>query len=835
VTAGIHPPNAQHVEEGTAAAWWLGARLAGWRGVWLLAALFFAVHLAFLAPTLDDIDAVNFALGVRSFDPAQHRPHPPGYPVYIVLGKVSTALVDAVRPADRLSPISRDNAALALAFWSALFGAVSLLACYALFLQLEALSDRGGEPGRRDPPPGVKSRSVPIAACSALLAAVAPLSWFTSSRPMSDVPGLTAALVAQALLLDAWRLENLASGAEPRSLVRRSLELGALIAALALGIRSQVLWLTLPLLVAVVVARGRRLGVRAAIPGVFAYGAGIAAWALPMIAATGGLGRYLQALGGQGAEDFSGVDMLWTHFGFRRVLVGLWQTFVLPWSSAPLAIVVLLGAVGGLVVMLRRRRVPLAVLALLAGPYAVFHTLFHETVTTRYALPLVPAVCYLAVRGFAAAGRRASIGLVAIAVAWSLVVGLPAIQAYASSPSPFFRAIGALEDGAPAGNGRAVLGMHRRVSTEGRLALRWAGVSPWSQRLPSPRDNEWRQALAVLRDEPDRTIWFLGEPARGGELRVRDLALVDPRAQRVRHFDWGFGASGLLDGVRPATVDLYEIGSPGWIAGEGWSLTPETAGVAEKTRTGPSYRPIEVLVRRRPDETVLLIGGRHLGGASDGPGKVELAVDGRPAVDFVVDVEPQFFLRMLRLPAGTLAGTGPFARLTLRVRAVDLTPRSIPIAIEQFDLDGVDGLVYGFDTGWQEGEYDPARQRLWRWMSERATVLVHAGGGGPLMLRLTAESPRRYFDRPPQVSVHVGDKELARMTPEAGLPRLLARLTGGSSFSMSVSVDRDALARAGGRIALESDQFFVPAARAQNPDRRHLAMRVLGLTIEPRR
>ncbi len=31
------------------------------------------------------------------------------------------------------------------------------------------------------------------------------------------------------------------------------------------------------------------------------------------------------------------------------------------------------------------------------APYAVFHLLFQETVTTRYALPLVPALAYLAV------------------------------------------------------------------------------------------------------------------------------------------------------------------------------------------------------------------------------------------------------------------------------------------------------------------------------------------------------------------------------------------------------------------------------------------------------
>ena len=45
-----------------------------------------AAHLPFLAPSLEDIDSINFALGLRDFDVAQHQPHPPGYPVYIALG-----------------------------------------------------------------------------------------------------------------------------------------------------------------------------------------------------------------------------------------------------------------------------------------------------------------------------------------------------------------------------------------------------------------------------------------------------------------------------------------------------------------------------------------------------------------------------------------------------------------------------------------------------------------------------------------------------------------------------------------------------------------------------
>ena len=51
--------------------------------------------LSFVSSDLDDIDAINFALGVRRFDVAQHRPHPPGYPLYILLGGVGFVLLIA--------------------------------------------------------------------------------------------------------------------------------------------------------------------------------------------------------------------------------------------------------------------------------------------------------------------------------------------------------------------------------------------------------------------------------------------------------------------------------------------------------------------------------------------------------------------------------------------------------------------------------------------------------------------------------------------------------------------------------------------------------------------
>ncbi|MGH7552041.1 MAG: hypothetical protein ACREMQ_03335, partial [Longimicrobiales bacterium] len=140
-----------------------------------IAAMYLAAHLAYLAPSLEDIDSINFALGLRQFDVANHQPHPPGYPVFIALGRGTQAILRVVAPT--LDGVRVES--LALAVWSALTGAIALLAVYSIFSALGPASSVWG---------------------TALLAA-SPLFWIAGSRPMSDMPGLAAALVAQALFL----------------------------------------------------------------------------------------------------------------------------------------------------------------------------------------------------------------------------------------------------------------------------------------------------------------------------------------------------------------------------------------------------------------------------------------------------------------------------------------------------------------------------------------------------------------------------------------------------------------------------------------------------------
>src|SRR5690349_6892202 len=103
------------------------------RYAWVIAAAYLAAHLPFLAPNLEDVDSINFALGLREFNPGLHQPHPPGYPVYIALGRVSLFLISML-----WSGLGQTVAeAKALAIWSALGGAATLVALFYVFREFQ--------------------------------------------------------------------------------------------------------------------------------------------------------------------------------------------------------------------------------------------------------------------------------------------------------------------------------------------------------------------------------------------------------------------------------------------------------------------------------------------------------------------------------------------------------------------------------------------------------------------------------------------------------------------------------------------------------------------------
>jgi hypothetical protein len=742
------------------------------RSLAALAALFLFAHLGTLPATLDDIDAVNFALGVRDFDVAAHQPHPPGYPLFIALGKVSTAVLQA---AGVRAPETRG-----LAVWSAAAGAGLLLLLFALWRRID------GSPWR--------------AALAALLAGACPLVWFTSLRPLSDMPGLCLAVAAMMLIAGALppQWTGLPAGRRNPS---RTLLGGAFLAGLAVGFRSQTGVLTGPLLAVVLLAPASGVSLRVRIGSLAAAAAGVALWAVPLLTASGGLSGYLVALGSQAGEDFSGVAMLWTNRTVRAAVLAVINTLVVPWDSPALAGVVLALAAAGALLLVLRTPGRAALVGLLFGPYALFHLLFQETVTVRYALPLVLPVAYLGAVALAEARPIVCAAAASVLIAVMLSRGVPAGLAYARTPSPIFALLERIAGSDPA----AVVAMHRSAWTESRRARLWTR-GPARELLAAPRDYEWLELGRVWRERDVPSAWFVADPRR------TDLALIDPASQQRFNYRWPFPRRTYVGGARPDQLDLVRLSTPGWFLGQGWALTPEVAGITDRDGSGPHKQASVGWIRRRPGESVLMIGGRHLGVRSDSPSRIGVALDDRPVLTFDVEAGP--FLRFHSLSAGALSGPGPFARLAVTAGAG--TASAPPVAIEQFDLQDPDVVEFGFDEGWQEPEYNPDTGRSWRWMSDRATLAVH-GGGGDVTLRIAGESPLRYFPRPSRLWVDAAGQTVASLQPS-------------SDFTIDVRIPAALLVKGEGRVNLTADQAFVPGDRDGTADRRRLALRIYSVT-----
>lgn len=741
---------------------------ASFRPEYLAAALWFAAHLPSLAPSLEDTDSINFALGLRHFDPALHQPHPPGYPVYIALGRLSLAVVSRVTSLERIPA-----EALALAIWSAIGGAIAIVAAAAFFRALRA------GPGR-------------TVAWAMLFTAAAPLFWTSGLRPMSDMTGLAAVFVSLALTANGMH-------------DRRWLTAGAFVAALAVGIRVQTIWLTVPLLLVTMVVQ-RRAGLWWLISRpAAAFVAGGLLWGIPLLIASGGLDAYLRALNTQAELDFAGVDMLWLDPTPRRLAFSLYETFAMPWSMLPLAAAVLIAATAGTLVMLLRERAALGLLLVVFAPYAIFHLLLQETITVRYALPLVPLVAWLAARGIAAAGARAGSLASVVLLAALIVTAVPGGIVYGREAHPAFRAIADAERQA---RRRPPAAMYAHYS----LLRPLQAIEAPPFRIEAPRlHREWLGLVDYWRGGGSDAVWFLADPRR------TDLALIDPLArQDVTHYLWPAGERAELSGVRPNRVDWYRIAPPGWFAGEGWSLTPETGGEARANAKGPDQQPIHAWVRRRAEPMHLLIGTRHLGDPGDPPAEFELAIDGQVRDSWTLPLEQQNSLRFLDLPGG-LPGEGRYAEVTVSTRSPG--GRRVPAAVRQFDIQPASRSIAGFGEGWYELEYEPSTGTIWRWSSDHAVLRVH---GPPQTMRLTlvAESPLRYFDTPPLVRVMAGERTIDEFRPDAG-------------FSRTITIPRDAMAAAGGAVTIVQDRAYLPGAAEGTADARRLGLRLFSVQIDP--
>src|SRR5947209_8419665 len=151
-----------------------------------------ATRFLAVAKTLWDWDEALFCLGMRSYDVTAHHPHPPGFPVYIALGRI----VRTVIPSD-FRALQMVNLIAAMLVFPAIF-------FLARELRLPFVT----------------------ATIAAALCAFFPNVWFFGGGAFSDIPSLVLVVFAIACLFRGCRDAN-------------SYLIGAALLALAAGIRPQ--------------------------------------------------------------------------------------------------------------------------------------------------------------------------------------------------------------------------------------------------------------------------------------------------------------------------------------------------------------------------------------------------------------------------------------------------------------------------------------------------------------------------------------------------------------------------------------------------------------------
>jgi transmembrane protein TMEM260 (protein O-mannosyltransferase) len=203
-------------------------------------------RLPYRARLLYNWDAVQFALALNEYDVVKHQPHPPGYILYVGLGRIVNAFL-------------HDEAGAYVLLAVVLSG----LATFVVYMLALAVYDRT------------------TAIAAAVLLAVSPLFWFYGSVGLTYV---VEALVASVVAYFAGR-----------ALHRSETDawLAAACLGLAGGLRPSIILVLLPLwLGSVVVGVGH---IRTVVVGLFLIGGAALTWFVPMVWLTGGLDRYIAA------------------------------------------------------------------------------------------------------------------------------------------------------------------------------------------------------------------------------------------------------------------------------------------------------------------------------------------------------------------------------------------------------------------------------------------------------------------------------------------------------------------------------------------------------------
>ena len=326
--------------------------------VMLLTVLALAVYASFQSVSLDDLDSYNFANALNQFRPAESMPHPPGYVMYVWLGRL--ALILARDPHDALVALS------------AVCGA---LACGLLFAIGRTLFN------------------LRVALYAYVLVLVTPVMWLNADKALSDTP----ALLVQALCVFLVVL----------ALTHRApLWIAALCLGIAGGFRPQAITgLTLALLLALVRLRARP---RAWLACALASLASTLAWLLPLLATFSWNVDSLIVYLSSAMSFVSAQESLFASALTPAWIAARWQDLWF-WSSqaifGPLAEWIRAALAAGTLVLVsaacikRRKDIGIWLCVAWLAPQAVVHVLFLNPSLTRYLLAFLFPLFLLAAAG----------------------------------------------------------------------------------------------------------------------------------------------------------------------------------------------------------------------------------------------------------------------------------------------------------------------------------------------------------------------------------------------------------------------------------------------------
>lgn len=410
------------------------------------------IRLVTRQATYWEFDEYLFRMGIQTFDPLRHHPHPPGYPLLIGLGK----MIDLVFNDPFTSLI-------ALAWLSSLIGT------FAFAKAMRAMTG-----------------SESVAVVGALLFNLSPAMLVHGPEPMSDAPAL--------MFLSLAFLAGTKLSVEPAGWWMAGF--GASCAA-SIGCRPQYAVAVVPLFLATIAIRGPG---RAKMAGLAIFTAVCLAWLVPLIVATGGVARFIDWETGQAAYVATHDALLsrgtrsWGDIALRFVAH--------PWGPKVLAIPTLALAGAGTGVVLRRRLTATWPLVAVSAIHLGFSIATSDPADgVRYQLPAQMAVALFAALGIDALARVTRIRFVVTTVPFALLLGYwlyarPVVLPRATEASPPARAMEWISESVPK-SAVLLVDAPLRAHTEAMLG----GYDT----VPA------EEGLAACYDHPGTVVWVVAD------------------------------------------------------------------------------------------------------------------------------------------------------------------------------------------------------------------------------------------------------------------------------------------------------------------------------------